>query len=175
MRRPSPSCYAPPPAEPTARSRHLPLDGGFRAYRVSKDKKGPGGGIVIRQKGDYVSEDAWIAARGCAGRCHDTDCRERRHCRRQDGDGHRHVHAPTATTAATSQANEIVIGVVSTAGQNMPFAEDPHFTEIASFSTANFYMAYRVVSATGAQTYAPTTSGSGGGGWQVAVATYKTQ
>jgi hypothetical protein len=69
--------------------------------------------------------------------------------------------APTATTAVTTQANEVVFGTVS-ANPAAGVTEDSAYTLLtdAGPGSIRVHFAYRTLSSTGAQTYAPTLSSS---------------
>lgn len=81
---------------------------------------------------------------------------------------------PSTTTTATSQANEVIFGVLGLGSTSPSITEDSNFVALTSTTFKVSYvahMAYRVVSATGAQTYAPTLSSSTG--WRAVCGCYK--
>lgn len=81
--------------------------------------------------------------------------------------------APTATTAATTLNNTVVIGVVQCTGAST-ITEDANFTNDATgFATTRMNIAHKTINptTTGAQTYAPTLGSSVT--WRCLVAAYK--
>lgn len=72
--------------------------------------------------------------------------------------------APSVTTAALSQADELLIGVTYNDDSNPTFTEDASFSTIHTTGSAagsKHSLSYRIVSSTNAPTYAPTWGTSG--------------
>lgn len=82
---------------------------------------------------------------------------------------------PSATTGATTNGSDLVVGVV--AWQNAPTVsvEGAGYTtlggDVQEGANSGMHLAYKIVSVTGAQTYAPTLSGSNQ--WGECVEAYK--
>jgi hypothetical protein len=77
---------------------------------------------------------------------------------------------PSATTSATTHAADLVLAAVKTSSIVTEDAAFTGLTEVALVA-GKFHPAYKIVAATGAQTYAPTQSGSVA--WRDTVCAYK--